>query len=60
MSGRHVAIACAAGLPLGGLAIGTYAFGRWWAGAVQRRLDTPIGERERRLASPDFTDKDPA
>lgn len=56
MSGRHVALAAAAGIPLGGLAIGTYAFGRWWGGLVQRLLDTPIGERERRASNPDLKD----
>lgn len=60
MSGaQKVALACAAGVPLGGLAIGTYAVGRWWGGLVQRLLDTPIGERERRAATPTLEDVTP-
>lgn len=54
-----MALAAGVGGPaLGGLAMGACALGRAWAGLVQRLLlDTPIGERERRAASPDLTDR---
>lgn len=50
------ALAYAAGVPLAAVPVGAYAFGRWWAGAVQRLLDTPIGEREARASNNDLKD----
>lgn len=57
MTGRGLAIAALVGGPVfGATAVGAYAFGRWWGGLVQRLLDTPIGERQRRAANPNFED----